>query len=225
MRITAARGLWVVAVGVWIALGVMAVTRVDRPTGDVSPATSPNIVVGIPGGTVFQTLAPSASATPEPATSSTVPPIASQTPAPIPVPSIPVPTAQPTSAPVAAATAVPAAAAGSTRQPAVASVSSPTESVRVFYGHVAAAEFNEAYALWSDRMKATYPRAGNLDDRFAATAGIAFDQLFVAEASGQTATVQANFTETYDSGASRDFIGYWRLVLVDNRWLLDEPHY
>jgi hypothetical protein len=39
----------------------------------------------------------------------------------------------------------------------------------------------------------------------------------VAEVSGQSATVQANFTETYDSGASRQFIGYWRLVLVDRR--------
>jgi hypothetical protein len=24
---------------------------------------------------------------------------------------------------------------------------------------------------------------------------------------------------------SRSFVGYWRLALVDGRWLLDEPHY
>jgi hypothetical protein len=37
--------------------------------------------------------------------------------------------------------------------------------------------------------------------------------------------VQADFTETYDTGESRQFIGYWRLVQVDGRWFLDEPHY
>ena len=39
------------------------------------------------------------------------------------------------------------------------------------------------------------------------------------------ATIEANFTETYDSGASQSFVGYWELVRVDGRWLLDEPHY
>ena len=43
--------------------------------------------------------------------------------------------------------------------------------------------------------------------------------------SGDSATVQANFTETYESGATRQFIGYWHLVLVDGQWLLAEPHY
>jgi hypothetical protein len=37
--------------------------------------------------------------------------------------------------------------------------------------------------------------------------------------------VQANFTETYDSGSSNRFVGYWRLVRVDGRWLLDDPTY
>ncbi len=74
-------------------------------------------------------------------------------------------------------------------------------------------------------MKATYPREDNLDDRFAETAAITFHELYLAEQSGDTATVQANFTETYDSGAERTFIGYWRLIRVDGRWLLDEPNY
>jgi len=50
-------------------------------------------------------------------------------------------------------------------------------------------------------------------------------QLHVAEQGGDRTTVQANFTETYDSGSTRNFIGYWRLVRVEGRWLLDEPHY
>jgi hypothetical protein len=97
--------------------------------------------------------------------------------------------------------------------------------VAAFYGNVAAGNFDAAYALWSERMKATYPRQENLDDRFDDTASITFQQLRLVDLTDQTASVQANFTETYDSGGSRDFVGYWRLIQVDGRWLLDEPHY
>ena len=74
-------------------------------------------------------------------------------------------------------------------------------------------------------MKATYPRQANLDDRFDQTADITFSQLSVARQTASSATVQANFTETYDGGSSRGFIGYWNLVWVDGRWLLDAPTY
>ena len=107
----------------------------------------------------------------------------------------------------------------------IVALAQPDDAVVAFYRHAAEGNFDAAYALWSDRMKATYPREGNLDGRFAETASIAFDQLFLAEQTDRTATVQANFTETYDSGSSRQFIGYWRLVQVNGRWLLDEPHY
>jgi hypothetical protein len=101
----------------------------------------------------------------------------------------------------------------------------PQDSVVAFYARVEAGEFDAAYALWSDRMKATYPRQGNLDDRFADTADITFSTLFVANQTNSNATVQANFTETYDNGSSRNFIGYWDLVRVGGRWLLDAPTY
>jgi hypothetical protein len=107
----------------------------------------------------------------------------------------------------------------------IVAVAQPEDSVAAFYGNVADGNFDAAYALWSDRMKATYPRQENLDDRFDETAGITFHQLRLVDRTGGTATVQANFTETYDSGASREFIGYWELVQVDGRWLLDAPHY
>jgi hypothetical protein len=107
----------------------------------------------------------------------------------------------------------------------IVAMAQPDDSVAAFYGNVAAGNFDAAYALWSDRMKATYPRQENLDDRFDDTASITFHQLRLVELTDQTATVQANFTETYDSGSSRDFVGYWRLIQVDGRWLLDEPHY
>ena len=74
-------------------------------------------------------------------------------------------------------------------------------------------------------MKAAYPRQANLDDRFAQTADISFSALYVARQTASSATVQANFTETYDGGSSRHFVGYWDLVLVGGRWLLDAPTY
>ncbi len=107
----------------------------------------------------------------------------------------------------------------------VVAASGPGDAVAAFYGNVAAGSFDAAYSLWSQRMRNTYPRGENLDGRFDDTASITFEQLYVAEQSADRATVQANFVETYDSGSTRRFVGYWRLVLVDGRWLLDEPHY
>jgi hypothetical protein len=107
----------------------------------------------------------------------------------------------------------------------VAALAQPDDAVAAFYAHVASGEFDDAYALWSNRMKTTYPRRENLDGRFAETSSITFDRLYVAEERAESATVQANFVETYDSGSSRQFVGYWRLVLVDGRWLLEEPTY
>jgi hypothetical protein len=99
------------------------------------------------------------------------------------------------------------------------------DTVTAFYAAAAAGDFDRAYALWSDRMKADYPRQENLDQRFAETASIEFTELFVASQTATRATVQANFVETYDGGGSRQFIGYWELILVDGRWLLDHPTY
>lgn len=107
----------------------------------------------------------------------------------------------------------------------IVAVAQPEDSVAAFYGNVAAGNFDAAYSLWSDRMKATYPRQENLDDRFDDTASITFNQLRLVDQTDRTATVQANFTEKYDSGSSRDFVGFWQLIQVDGRWLLDEPNY
>ena len=140
------------------------------------------------------------------------------TPAPTAAPAVPAtPAPAPTAAPVAAASPEPTALA--------LAVAGPDDTVAAFYAHVVDGEFDAAYSLWSERMRAAYPREDNLDQRFDETASIEFQQLFVAEQAGDRATVQANFTETYDSGAERTFIGYWRLIRVDGRWLLDEPNY
>lgn len=173
--------------------------------GDEVAAVLPEVIVGSPGGGVFDSPSPE----PEPTTTASV--------TPEPVGTTPAPRATP--APTLAPTAPPAAT------PAPVAVAGPDDAVAAFYRHVVAERFDEAYALWSDRMKATYPRADNLDGRFDATESITFDALFVASQSAGEATVQANFTERYDGGSSRQFVGFWRLVREDGRWLLDEPNY
>ncbi|MDQ2673148.1 MAG: hypothetical protein M3Y40_00655 [Chloroflexota bacterium] len=107
----------------------------------------------------------------------------------------------------------------------VATADQPTDAVAAFYAHAAAGEFDAAYALWSDRMKRDFPRQENLDGRFDSTAAIDFTQLETVARDAGRAVVQANFVEQYDSGDTREFIGYWELTLVDGRWLLDQPHY
>jgi hypothetical protein len=211
------------------ALLVLAVALsgawIDRPVSGRAPTPEPSIVVGEIGGMV---------ATP-PATPDTTPdpsPTAPPTAVPTPVPT-PLPTAAPTSAVATPApTAIPATPAPATPAPAtpdpttvVAVAQNPPESVATFYSRAAAGEFDAAYALWSDRMKADFPREENLDGRFDETSSITFTQLETVGQRGDRAVVQANFIEEYESGATRQFIGYWEVVLVDGTWLLDQPHY
>lgn len=169
----------------------------------------PGIVVGTPGGVAALPSPTATAAAPTPTPTSTPAPSPSST-------TVPAPTSEPTEAP----TQTPGPAT-----PAPVAIAAPDDAVAAFYDHVAAGRFDEAYALWSARMKDAYPREGNLDGRFEDTADIAFDTLEVANQSATQATVQANFTETYDGGSSQRFVGYWRLVRVDGRWLLDEPTY
>lgn len=193
-----------------------------RSTTEVAASPSPTVIVGTPGGFAVVTEEPSAEpaapASPNAAATEAPATPAPATPAPVtPAPATPAPTA-----PTAVAAATPAPA-----QPATVAlaVSGPADAVAAFYAHVVDGSFDQAYSLWSERMRATYPRTENLDQRFDETAAIEFQQLSVADQTGTSATVQANFTETSDAGSSRQFIGYWRLIQVDGRWLLDAPSY
>jgi serine/threonine-protein kinase len=169
----------------------------------------PAVVVGSAGGEVLPTTTPTATPAPSPTAATPEPATPTATPAP------PAPEATPEPAPPTTPAPTPAPIA----------VASAQDAVVAFYSAVEDGRFDQAYALWSDRMKDEYPRQGNLDDRWANTADVSFTELRVAEQTQNTATVQANFVETYDSGGSRQFTGYWRLVRVDGRWLLDEPTY
>jgi hypothetical protein len=193
--------LWTAIIAAALAvIGVVVVRSWD----DTAEQASPGIVVGTPRGVAVVNSSPSPRPTssPGPTPEATPPP----TPAPSRIPATPDPaTPEPT--------------------PVVVTAAGPADAVAAFYASVAAGNFDAAYDLWSQRMHTTYPRSENLDNRFAETASVSFDELYVAEQSADRATVQANFVETYDSGVSRSFVGYWRLALVDGRWLLDEPHY
>ena len=211
--------IWAVAgfAALVLAVGVLAALVAPADVGQVAATPSPTIFVGEPGGAVI----PEAeSPTPSPTSTASPSSTPESTPAPTPEPVVTVPPPPtPTPAPPAPPSLTPAPTA------VIVAVAQPEDSVAAFYGNVADGNFDAAYALWSDRMKATYPRQANLDDRFDETASITFHQLRLVDRTDGTATVQANFTETYDSGGSREFIGYWELVQVNGRWLLDAPHY
>jgi hypothetical protein len=205
----------------YFGIAVVLATGVARDDGQPTAAPARSIVVGEPGGAVTSASTvpaqPSHRMTPTPEPTPMV--TAELTPMPTPMPPPPPPPATP------AQTVPVTPQATEAPTPVIVALAQPDDAVAAFYRHVVAGTFDAAYALWSERMRATYPRQENLDDRFAGTAQITFTELFVAEQDGGGATVQANFVETYDSGASRQFIGFWRLVLVGGRWLLDEPHY
>ncbi len=174
----------------------------------------PAVIVGSAGGGVLATATPSPPATPQP--------VPSEEPTETPEPATPTATPAP---PPPEATPEPLPPTTPAPTPAPIAVASAQDAVVAFYSAVEDGRFDQAYALWSARMKDEYPRQGNLDDRWANTADVTFTELYVAEQTANTAIVQANFVETYDSGGSRQFIGYWRLVRVDGRWLLDDPTY
>jgi hypothetical protein len=201
-----------------LLLVLVAGTRLVELTrlNEAAAPDAAGIVVGTPGGAVLGgTAEPTREPTPEPTPEATPPPT--------PEPATPAPV---TAAPATPAPATPAApAATPAPTPVIVAMADPADAVAAFYGHVTDGRFDSAYALWSSRMKATYPRQENLDNRFADTTAITFLRLEVVSRTDRSAIVQADFVETYDSGSSRQFIGYWELIRVDGRWLLDAPHY
>ena len=207
---------WSVALcaGAIVCAVVVAMVLSSHPDS-VAPSV-PSIVAGTPGGLAVENAIPSPSLTPVPTAPLSATPDRTDEPPVVqtPMPVIATPVATPATTPPSV-----------TPPPVIVAVADPTDAVAAFYDHVSSGRFDAAYSLWSDRMRATYPRQENIDERFAQTTSIAFQQLSVAEATSDRATVQANFTERYASGSSRVFVGYWRLILVDGIWLLDEPHY
>jgi hypothetical protein len=175
-------------------------------------SASAPVAVGSPGGFVLPTTSPRAIPLPSPRLT-------------------PAPSTRATSAP--RPTVAPLAPLAPPAPPAPAAITAaahpaemnPGQTIATWYRYVAEGAFDSAYALWSARMRGDYPRQPNLDGRWDDSAAVTFNQLYVAEQTASTVKVQVDFIETKDSGATRRFVGWWDLVLVDGRWLLDHPNF
>jgi eukaryotic-like serine/threonine-protein kinase len=178
------------------------------------------------GGVLGATATPSAArsqvavaptATPDPPTPSPAPtPRATPTAEPTPTPE---PTARPTARPTPAPTPRPAPALPAR---------DPAETVALFYNLVEAHRFDEAAALWTARMRQEYPPRGYIDGRFAPTTRIDLrrNEITSLDRRAGTATVAVDLIEYRTVEPSpRRFVGWWELVLVDGRWLMDRPHF
>ena len=179
-------------------------------SGDVlgevaTPRASDAAAILVPSAT--PTATPTAVPSPGPATAQ---------PTPSPIPSTPPPT--PTPAPTPAPTPPPVA-----QQPADVS---PTAVVARFYELVEAHEFDAAAALWSDRMRRQYPPEGFIDGRFSRTTRIDLRDNDLISANSRAAVVGVDLIEYRSVEPSpRRFVGRWEMVLTDEGWLMDEPHF
>jgi hypothetical protein len=162
------------------------------------------------GALSVATSTPSLTSSPSPTPRSPTPsPTATPTPSPTAAPATPEPTPSPTPVTVAG----PAAAAG------------PADTVAHWYALVEAHDFDAAYEMWSDRMRAQFDRQENLDRRWDDTADITIHALTTQEQSDDRAVVFVDFTETFSGGSTQRLAGTWELVRVNGRWLLDQPRF
>jgi hypothetical protein len=81
-----------------------------------------------------------------------------------------------------------------------------------------------AAALWSNHLKSKLPPAQGIDQRFAGTTSLTVNQARVTAQKGSTATVFTDLTEV-SGGESHHWVGTWRLVRSNGRWLLDQPDF
>ena len=97
-----------------------------------------------------------------------------------------------------------------------------------FYDLVVAHEFDAAAELWTARMRREYPPDGYIDGRFAQTTRIDLlrNELIAIDVRAGTAVVAVALVEYRTVEPSpRRFIGRWDMVLTDDGWRMDEPHF
>jgi len=114
-----------------------------------------------------------------------------------------------------------------TQQPTT-NASAPAAAVAAFYGAVEAHDWDTAIALWSPSMQERYPPQQWLIDRFERTTRIDITRLQTVsiDADDGRARVAVTIVEYRTVEPSpRTFSGSWDLVLIDGRWLLDQPHF
>jgi hypothetical protein len=125
---------------------------------------------------------------------------------------------------LAAATQPPAIAPEATRVSQGAQADTgPTAAVANFYELVGRHEFETAAQLWTPRMRAAFPPAENIDQRFAQTQQVVVNRVEVESARGDTAVVGVDLNEQQPAGR-RHYVGTWSVVHAGEAWLLDQPN-
>jgi hypothetical protein len=94
--------------------------------------------------------------------------------------------------------------------------------VHDFYARVAVHDFEEAAALWSPQMRAAFPPAQNIDQRFSGTRAVTVQRADVVSRSGDRAAVAVDLDEAAADG-QHHWSGTWYVVRGPDGWLLDQP--
>lgn len=176
------------------------------------PATGSAVAPAETGQAQQQAIAatPGAPAAPAPSTSAT--PSAGAAPAILPTPAAGTPpllAAPPVFSPVIPANGGPSAG-------------DPAGAVDAFYRAVSSHEFGTAAAFWSPAMKAAYPPAVYINQRFSATQQIGVSAERVLTNQAGTAVIYVDVHELI-GGQQREWVGTWQLVQDQSQWLLNSP--
>jgi hypothetical protein len=214
-----------IALGILGLVGAIVLSGAGRDQGGVAGAT------GTPGASDLA-IAPGTEASPSVAPSPT--PSAEPSPTPTPTPT-PTPEPTPTPTPEPTPTPTPRPEPTPTPQPTPRPTPppddglpdrDPAETVARFYRLVVRERFDDAAALWTAEMRQRYPPREYIDGRFNDTTEIEMrrNEIIAFDPDAGTATVAVDIVE-YEPGASTRFIGDWDLLLVDGRWLLNDPDF
>ena len=125
-------------------------------------------------------------------------------------------------APIAPTTA-PAVAAEAAQ---IDSTSDPSATVARFYELVGQGHYGAAAELWSPHMRATYPPAENVNQRFSQTQSMTVEGTDLVSQDPQSgrAAVAVDVIESRPDGPRR-WVGTWYLVRGPSGWLLDAPQF
>jgi cytoskeletal protein RodZ len=131
---------------------------------------------------------------------------------------------QPTHVPTVSVAATPAPAVVNTPTPQTpaAGASDPSAAVKEFYARVAAHDFGDAASLWSPRMRAAFPPAQNIDQRFSGTRAVTVQRAQIVSQSAENAVVAVDLDEAASDG-QHHWSGTWSVVHGPDGWLLDQP--
>jgi hypothetical protein len=99
----------------------------------------------------------------------------------------------------------------------------PRTTIASFYSLVSSKRYDDAAALWSTRMRATYPPATNIYGRFDATSAITVRGASITSLSDSSATVSVDILEVLKDGSARVWVGQWTLARAGGAWLMDSP--